>query len=105
MKHAGFLIVMLALVMVATNCAPAIVPPTEVAAPGQTAAPGTAPVTDWQKKWDDTLAAAKQEGELLIYLNAPSDARAMIPEAFDKAFGIRINVVTGTGAEIATKDG
>src|ERR1035437_7865925 len=43
--------------------------------------PVSAPATDWQKRWDDTIAASKKEGELLIYLNAPSEARVAIPEA------------------------
>ena len=46
--------------------------------------PTTPTMADWQKKWDDMVAAAKKEGELLIYLNAPAEARIVLPEAFQK---------------------
>ncbi len=62
-----------------------------------------ASVPEWQKTWDETVAAAKQEGELLIYLNAPSEARVLWPDAFDKKFGIKMNIVMGSGAEIASR--
>ncbi len=68
------------------------------------AAPSSAASTaDWQKKWDDTVAAAKKEGELFIYLNAPSEARTIIPEAFKRKYGITLNVISGSGIELASR--
>lgn len=64
------------------------------------AAPATA---DWQKKWDDTVAAAKKEGELLIYLNAPAEARIALSEAIKKNFGITLNIISGSGADLASR--
>lgn len=58
---------------------------------------------DWQKKWDDTLAAAKKEGELFVYLNAPSEARTVIPEAFKRKYGITLNVISGSGNELVSR--
>ncbi len=113
--------VLLALAMVVASCKPPESPPSPTAAPpvatatskpaSSTPAPtagaakpsATAAPPEWQKKWDDTVAAAKKEGELLIYLNAPADARTAIPEAFNKAYGIQINIVMGTGAEVAAR--
>ncbi len=99
--------VLLVLVIVATGCrAPAAPSAPTGALPATTAPqkPPAAPATAaWQKRWDDTLTAAKKEGDLLIYLNGPSAARTAIADAFFNAFGIRINFVMGSGAEIATK--
>jgi len=68
------------------------------------AAPSSAAnAADWQKKWDDTVAAAKKEGELFIYLNAPSEARTAIPEAFKRKYGITLNVISGSGVELASR--
>lgn len=58
---------------------------------------------EWEKKWDDTVAAAKKEGELLIYLNAPSEARTVIPDAFKKKYGITLGVISGAGADLASR--
>src|SRR3990172_4054526 len=58
---------------------------------------------DWRKKWEETLAAAKKEGEVLIYLNAPSEAREAISEAFYKKHGLKLGVVLGSGAQLTSK--
>ena len=58
---------------------------------------------DWQKKWEDTLSAAKKEGEVLIYLNAPSGAREAISDAFYKKFGLKVGVVLGSGEMLTSK--
>ncbi len=68
----------------------------------QSGAPSSNPA-DWQKRWNDTVAAAKKEGELFIYLNAPSEARVVIPEAFKKKYGITLNVISGSGADLASR--
>ncbi len=58
---------------------------------------------DWQKRWDETLAAAKKEGEVQIYLNAPSKARIALSEAFNKRFGLKLVVMLGAGADLLSK--
>ena len=72
-----------------------------IAAPSITVS--TPRAVDWQKKWDDTVAAAKKEGELFIYLNAPSDARIAISAAFKKKYVITLNVITGGGTDLASR--
>ncbi|MBI4330932.1 MAG: hypothetical protein HY673_06605, partial [Chloroflexi bacterium] len=69
---------LLLLVMLASGCTPggAPAPLTASPAPGGAGQPaGNVARADWQARWETTLAAAKQEGEVLAYLNAPSEAR------------------------------
>ncbi len=58
---------------------------------------------DWQKKWEETLVAAKQESEVLAYLNAPADARIALSEAFNKKYGLKLGVVMGSGGDLQAK--
>ena len=65
--------------------------------------PGTAAQAGWEKKWQDTLEAAKQEGEVMIYMNVPTDARAVLSDAFFKKFGLKLNATTASGADLQGK--
>ena len=49
------------------------------------------------------MAAAKKEGEISIYLNAPAQVRPALTKAFEEKFGIKSYVVTGTGPELSAK--
>ena len=57
----------------------------------------------WEAQWEKTVAAAKKEGELSVYLNAPAQVRPALTKAFDEKFGIKLYVVTGTGPELSAK--
>jgi iron(III) transport system substrate-binding protein len=57
----------------------------------------------WEAQWEKTVAAAKKEGELSIYLNAPAQVRPALTKAFEDKFGIKSFVVTGTGPELSAK--
>lgn len=57
----------------------------------------------WEAQWEKTVAAAKKEGELSIYLNAPAQVRPALTKAFEDKFGVRSYVVTGTGPELSAK--
>lgn len=63
----------------------------------------TAAADAWQKRWDDTLAAAKKEGTVTIYGELASEAKQGLTEAFKKNYGINVEIVTGTAADIATR--
>ncbi len=65
-------------------------------------AAGTAK-TGWEERWNKTLAAARQEGELLVYLNATDEARPAMTEALRTKFGINLDVVVGTGTTLSAK--
>ena len=60
-------------------------------------------VPDWQKKWDETLAAAKTEGKVVV-VGQPSPAmRNEIAPAFTKKFGIPVELIVGQGSTVVGK--
>ena len=59
--------------------------------------------SQWEAQWERTVAAAKKEGEISIYLNAPGQVRPALTKAFEEKFGIKSYVVTGTGPELSAK--
>lgn len=63
---------------------------------------GAAPAS-WEKRWEDAVSVAKREGEILIYLNAPSAARSAISGAFFKKFGVNVDIVVGSGGAIEAR--
>ena len=60
-------------------------------------------IPDWQKKWDETLAAAKAEGKLVV-VGQPSPAmRNEIVPAFSKKYGIPVELIAGQTSTIVGK--
>ncbi len=59
--------------------------------------------TGWEKRWQETLAAAKKEGEVEIYLNAPTDTRIALADAFGKKFGLKLNIMIAAGRDLEAK--
>jgi iron(III) transport system substrate-binding protein len=59
--------------------------------------------SDWQKTWDETLAAARKEGK--IVLAAPPDAqvRQALPAAFKARYGITMEYVSARGTDTGAK--
>lgn len=57
----------------------------------------------WEGQWEKTVAAAKKEGELSVYLNAPAPVRPALTKAFDDKFGIKLYGVSGTGPELSAR--
>lgn len=64
---------------------------------------GSEKAGDWQKKWDDTVAAAKKEGQVLVYFIGGPSAREAVAKGFKNRFGIDVNFVVGTPAELVQK--
>jgi iron(III) transport system substrate-binding protein len=62
-----------------------------------------AQTADWQKNWDETLAAARKEGKVVVL--APPDAhlRQTLPAAFKERFGIALEYLSGRSSETAAK--
>ncbi|HEX9879435.1 MAG TPA: hypothetical protein VGB25_04500, partial [Candidatus Binatia bacterium] len=56
-----------------------------------------------QQKWDETVAAAKKEGKLVIYGELTPDARKLLSSSFQKEYGIQLEWVAGKSVEIAQK--
>jgi hypothetical protein len=48
-------------------------------------------VPDWQKKWDETLAAAKAEGKLVVVGQPSPTMRNEIVPAFSRKYGIPVD--------------
>ncbi|HLY66693.1 MAG TPA: extracellular solute-binding protein [Chloroflexota bacterium] len=58
---------------------------------------------DWQAQWDKTVAAAKQEGKVSVII-PPGDVYRGISDAFQKKYGISVELQVVTGqAELVPK--
>ena len=60
-------------------------------------------VPDWQKKWDDTLKAARQEGKVVVTGPPDAQVRKLLPEAFKKRYGITMEYQSARGSDSANK--
>jgi len=58
---------------------------------------------DWEVKWDETVAAAKKEGKLVIYSGINPEAAQALKGAFSQKYGIQLDFMLGRGAELAAK--
>lgn len=58
---------------------------------------------DWKKSWDETLAAAKKEGKLVVSGPPSQELRQALPPAFKQRFGITLEYLGGRSAETATR--
>lgn len=54
-------------------------------------------------EWEKVLSLAKKENRVTLYTTNPPLARAALSDGFYNRSGIKIEVVTGTGSEIANK--
>lgn len=70
---------------------------------GELQAPQTSVKEPWETKWDNWLEAGKKEGCVTIYATFSSLSRNALMRAFGDKYGIRVEVVSGKGAEISQK--
>ncbi len=93
-------VVVLLLTPVAIGCAGAA--PAGPAAPG-----GGASVQSggsaWQERWDKTLAAARKEGSVRMYIGMGPEVRDAIAKGFKDRYGIDVEFVSGPPGDIARK--
>jgi iron(III) transport system substrate-binding protein len=94
--------------LLAAACAPAAQPaatgtaPTGASPSSSQAAPGPQP--EWQQEWDRTVAAARQEGKVVVNGPPGDRIRRGMVENFGKAFpGISLEWSGGRSTEQATK--
>jgi ABC-type Fe3+ transport system substrate-binding protein len=59
--------------------------------------------TDWQKTWDETLAAAKKEGKVVIMGSPDPVMRKEIIPAFEKRYGITLEYIAGQSGPLAER--
>ena len=62
-----------------------------------------AQTSDGQKSWDETLAAARKEGKLVIAGPPSQELRQTMPAAFKARYGIGIDYLGGRSAETAVR--
>jgi ABC-type Fe3+ transport system substrate-binding protein len=62
-----------------------------------------AQTSDWQKSWDETVAAARKEGRVVMSGPPNQEMRQALPAAFYKRFGITLEYIGNRGAEMAAK--
>ncbi len=67
-------------------------------------APGVmAQSADWQKAWDETLAAARKEGKVVLLAPPDTNVRQALPAAFKERYGITLEYLSGRSSETAAK--
>ncbi len=83
-----------------------------IACQPQTAAPGTPPSQTpkpaaskpaWQEDWDQTLAAAKLEGKVVVISAFGGDGASTLSKAFKNRYGLDMEFIIGRAPEIFAK--
>lgn len=58
--------------------------------------------TNWQKRWEEIVAAAKKEGTVVVTMSSMgADTRPLLTEAFMKQFGLKLELMGLPGADAA----
>jgi ABC-type Fe3+ transport system substrate-binding protein len=60
-------------------------------------------VPGWEKKWNDTVAAAKKEGKVVVMGPPDTKVREAIPAAFKAKYGITVEYLGGRSSETAVR--
>jgi iron(III) transport system substrate-binding protein len=59
--------------------------------------------SDWQKTWDETLAAARKEGKVVVAGPPDTQVRQSLPAAFKARFGITMEYLSVRSSDTGTK--
>lgn len=105
------LFVSVALIALAMACAPKAAPPAPALAVAPAAAPAPVPVVPTvaapspeEAAWAKIVAAAKQEGVVVIYSTAfVADIGQRLSRDFQDRYGIRLEILSGTGSILRDK--
>jgi iron(III) transport system substrate-binding protein len=62
-----------------------------------------AQTSDWKKSWDETLAAAREEGKVVVAGPPSQELRRTMPAAFKARYGINVEYIGGRSTELATR--
>jgi len=57
----------------------------------------------WERKWNETIAAAKKEGKVVVVGPSEPETRRRIPAAFKARFGIPVEYLSGRTSQIAAR--
>ncbi len=98
-----FLGITLAVLMLSVSVA--CVQPTAPTAPtASPQKPATGPVkTGWEAEWDQTLAAARKEGKVMVYSTQSAGLIRDIGKKFGEKYGIEVEFVSGRGEELTRR--
>jgi iron(III) transport system substrate-binding protein len=58
---------------------------------------------DWQKQWDETLAAAKKEGKVVVVGSPDPVMRNEIIPRFTKQYGIQVEYIAGSSSQLISR--
>src|SRR4051812_34745859 len=58
---------------------------------------------DWQRVWDETLAAARKEGKVVVAGPPDAEVRTALPAAFEARYGVKMEYLSGRGSDQANK--
>lgn len=58
---------------------------------------------DWQKTWNETLAAARKEGKVVVAGPPDTEVRQTLPAAFEARFGIKMEYLSARGTDQGIK--
>jgi iron(III) transport system substrate-binding protein len=59
--------------------------------------------SDWQKTWQETLAAAKKEGKVVVAGPPDTQVRQSLPAAFEARYGIKMEYLSARGTDQGIK--
>lgn len=105
MKKGLFTLTVLLLAMVLLiSCAPKA-GPQEAPSPGKAISEPSPNLAKqgWEKDWDETVAAAKKEGKVVVLFTGGAEIRNAVSKGFYDKFGIVMDAVSGAGVEVAEK--
>ncbi len=98
MKRSHLLVLSILMALLVTACLPPSTPVQPTSTPSK-------PVEKalWQQDWEKTLAAAKNEGNIVVLTSFGGEGRDAIARAFKEKYGLGMEFVVGRSGEIATK--
>ncbi len=93
------------LFLLISACAPTstITSSTPVPAATPSATPSQETRLAWQLEWDKLVAAARNEGRVVLYTTAGSDVRTELSKAFKARYGVDLEQLPGRGEDLANK--
>jgi iron(III) transport system substrate-binding protein len=68
-----------------------------------TAAWAQAPSADWEKQWNQLVAAAQKEGKVVVIAPPDPQVRKALPAAFKARYGITVDYLGGRSSETAAR--
>jgi len=84
-------------------CSPKVEAPREGDSPKPASEVSVSGKGGWEKEWEETLAAARKEGRVVVYMTGGSVIRDALVKSFKDAYGIPVETLVGTGNQVAEK--